>query len=403
VLLQRAAPKRAPSVSSSMTRPVPPSRQRVARLIAGVVLAATALVGGTSAAVAATSPTLVVTVLGGGTVTSTPAGVACPGRCTASFAPGTSVALTAAPKPGGNFLGWGGSCTGTGACTLRMSALKAVAAQFSPATNTSPPGPTNYVAAPGPYSGSFLSFFVSAEGNSILNVSKSYNALDCEPSGAVPQAGFAILQVPVQPNGAFSSKTTEHGVYNNSEATFTYTFAGRFEAATTTTPANATGTWREDFKMTSGTIASCTSGTKPFTATLYREPPFQRSDIKAGNYKGQFLSFSVAPGGNAILNISKSYNALSCEPSGAIPQADLTIGEVPVGADGSFSAKTSQTGVLNGVPTKVTYTFVGSFEGTTPFGTSTVAGIMREDIVPTSGPTTLCTTNNLFWRASLQP
>src|SRR5690348_8753210 len=49
---------------------------------------------------------------GTGTVSSTPAGIACGDTCTASFAEGTMVTLTAAPADDSQFTGWSGACTG---------------------------------------------------------------------------------------------------------------------------------------------------------------------------------------------------------------------------------------------------------------------------------------------------
>ncbi len=73
---------------------------------------------------------------GPGTVSSSSGGIACGGACSATYAPGTAVTLTATPDPGSAFLGWGGACTGTDAtCALTMDAVKAVTASFSaPAT-----------------------------------------------------------------------------------------------------------------------------------------------------------------------------------------------------------------------------------------------------------------------------
>ncbi len=59
---------------------------------------------------------------GAGTVTSSPAGIDCPGSCTASFPAGTAVVLTATPDSGSTFTGWSGGCTGTGTCSLTASA-----------------------------------------------------------------------------------------------------------------------------------------------------------------------------------------------------------------------------------------------------------------------------------------
>ncbi|HMC72657.1 MAG TPA: hypothetical protein VKJ07_26115, partial [Mycobacteriales bacterium] len=68
-----------------------------------------------------------VVVNGPGTVTSTPAGIACPGSCAATF--DGPVALTATPAAGAAFDGWSGACTGTGACTVTGDAT--VIASFS--------------------------------------------------------------------------------------------------------------------------------------------------------------------------------------------------------------------------------------------------------------------------------
>ena len=67
---------------------------------------------------------------GTGTVTSNPAGISCGATCSASFANGTLVSLTAAPAAGSTFNGWSGGCAGTGPCTLTMNAATAVTATF---------------------------------------------------------------------------------------------------------------------------------------------------------------------------------------------------------------------------------------------------------------------------------
>lgn len=57
-----------------------------------------------------------VTVSGPGTVTSSPAGVDCPGTCSGMFQ--RSVTLVAKPFKGAIFKGWTGACSGTGACVV---------------------------------------------------------------------------------------------------------------------------------------------------------------------------------------------------------------------------------------------------------------------------------------------
>jgi hypothetical protein len=68
---------------------------------------------------------------GTGTVTSSPAGIDCGATCSASYPDGTVVTLTASNAPGSVFTGWGGACSGTGACMVTMNAPKAVTATFT--------------------------------------------------------------------------------------------------------------------------------------------------------------------------------------------------------------------------------------------------------------------------------
>lgn len=55
-----------------------------------------------------------------GVITSSPAGITCPGTCDGYFAAGVQVTLTATPDPGHTFAGWTGDCSGTGTCVLDM-------------------------------------------------------------------------------------------------------------------------------------------------------------------------------------------------------------------------------------------------------------------------------------------
>lgn len=75
-----------------------------------------------------------------GVVTSSPAGIACGGTCSANFDPGTAVTLTATPDLGAVFTGWGGACSGTAPCTVTMDADRSVTATF--VTDLIPPSVT---------------------------------------------------------------------------------------------------------------------------------------------------------------------------------------------------------------------------------------------------------------------
>ncbi len=83
----------------------------------------------------AAAPTYQLTVTapptGSGTVTSMPAGINCPGTCTASFAQNTQVTLTATPAANYTFTSWGGACSGTKPCTLTIEANVTVSVRFT--------------------------------------------------------------------------------------------------------------------------------------------------------------------------------------------------------------------------------------------------------------------------------
>ncbi len=72
-----------------------------------------------------------------GTVTSSPAGISCSPTCTASFAAGTKVTLKPVAAKGAYFIGWSGSCKGTGLCTLTLNSNLATTATFNIAQTVS--------------------------------------------------------------------------------------------------------------------------------------------------------------------------------------------------------------------------------------------------------------------------
>jgi uncharacterized repeat protein (TIGR01451 family) len=86
---------------------------------------------------------------GTGTVTSSPAGIDCGTTCSASFADGTPVDLTAAPDVGSTFAGWSGDCIATGTCSVTLNADHAVTATFTAVDTDVPDAPTAVTASAG--------------------------------------------------------------------------------------------------------------------------------------------------------------------------------------------------------------------------------------------------------------
>jgi hypothetical protein len=73
---------------------------------------------------------ITVAVGGKGRVVSSPGGIACPGRCAASYPVGSHVVLRAIPPKGWRFLRWQGACTGTTRCAVDIAANTVVRATF---------------------------------------------------------------------------------------------------------------------------------------------------------------------------------------------------------------------------------------------------------------------------------
>jgi uncharacterized repeat protein (TIGR02543 family) len=77
---------------------------------------------------------------GTGNVVSVPAGISCGATCSASFAAGTSVVLTATADSGSSFTSWTGcDSTNTNQCTVTATGIKSISATFTlipPTTHT---------------------------------------------------------------------------------------------------------------------------------------------------------------------------------------------------------------------------------------------------------------------------
>ncbi|MEM7053371.1 MAG: hypothetical protein AAF446_02370, partial [Pseudomonadota bacterium] len=76
---------------------------------------------GASFQLSSVSLTVRMKCLGNGRVTSTPAGIDCTSDCSASFAVGSVVNLTAIPNADNVFQNWTGACSGSANCSVTMN------------------------------------------------------------------------------------------------------------------------------------------------------------------------------------------------------------------------------------------------------------------------------------------
>ena len=111
----------------------------------------------------------------------------------------------------------------------------------------------------------------------------------------------------------------------------------------------------------------------------------------------------MSSSGKAIQDVSVGNGglALGCVPSRSIPLQPLTISEVPLEEDGSFTAEGEQTGVIEGKAATFKYTFIGHLHTSDSSGSGAArfAGVLREDATFTNGSTFECTTGEDSWSA----
>jgi hypothetical protein len=125
-----------------------------------------ASVTGTGTTVAA--PTVTVNRTGSGTVTSTPAGIACGSTCSFTVPAGSQVTLAAAAASGSQFSGWTGPCTGTGSCSVTVNGDVTIGATFAAITY---PAPTLSTLAPASTAAGSTGFTLTLTGSNFVPVS----------------------------------------------------------------------------------------------------------------------------------------------------------------------------------------------------------------------------------------
>ena len=161
---------------------------RAAWLFAVAAVSAVVL-GSAPGSAQAPAPMLTVSVSGDGRVTSTPGGIDCGSDCSEPY----PRAATGAPQVvelhaiagAGQFEGWGEECSGTGGCSLTMTADKRVSARFTPPPPPPPPGSLTVMTTAG---GSVSGSGIACPGD----CAESYPAGTSVPLNAAAKPGFAF-------------------------------------------------------------------------------------------------------------------------------------------------------------------------------------------------------------------
>jgi uncharacterized protein (DUF2141 family) len=250
---------------------------------------------------------------GTGTVTSAPAGISCGADCTEPYSSGTVVTLTQAATAGSTFAGWSGACTGTGACSVTMSAAQSVTATFNLSSGTY----TLTVTKAGNGSGTVTSYPVGISCGA--DCSENYNA------------GTAVTIAQVVTAGS--------------------TFAGWSGACTGT-----------------GACSVTMSAAKSVTATFNLIPTYTLTVAKAGTGSGTVTSYPV--GISCGADCSENYNAGTAVTIAQVATAGSTFAGWSGACTGTgtcsvtMSAAKSVTATFSNATRLLTVTKAGDGTGT---------------------------------------
>ncbi len=319
---------------------------------------------------------------GSGIVRSNPSGIECGNACSAGFAAGTRVTLTAIPSGSASFAGWSGACSGTGPCEVVLNNDQTVNAEFTAVPQTalltvnksgngtvvSDPGGINCgnTCAANFASGSTVTLTATPAGGAtfsgwggacsgtgpcsvVMNGNQTVTAAFAPPSQVT-------LTVTTQGAGSGSVSSVPGGI-NNCTGTCTATFVVGTTVTLTANPSGGSSFAGWSGAGCSGTAACVVVLTSSQTVTATFDPPPSMSAlnvIKAGSGTGTVSS--TPPGINGC-----SDNCTAAFPNGTsvLLTANPSGGSTFVGWDGACSGAGSCTVVMNGNQT-VTATFAAS-------------------------------------------
>lgn len=258
-----------------------------------------------SATFAPSSYALSVTVSGSGTVSSSPSGINCGSACSQSYASGTSVTLTASAASGYSFSGWSGSgisCTGTGPCTVTMSAARNVIATFAALPTYAL---TVNVSGSGTVSSSPAGISCGAD------CSENYTSSTSVSLTATPASGYTFSGW----NGACSGTGT-CSVSMTSARTVTATFVS-----------SSSGTPTSTYLITWDAVSSSQlTGYKLYYSVL----PFTSGGVINAIDIGNTTSYSFNPNSAGLTIGTPVYFAISAVGSGGIESAMSSVASIVI-------------------------------------------------------------------------
>jgi hypothetical protein len=260
--------------------------------------------------------------------------------------------------------------------------------------SAAPPPAGSYSGYGGGYG---LTLYVSPDGAHLQDVTVN-TSLGCNPSKSFGDQ-LELRDVPIAADGSFDTTATQDAILFGTTATITYRFRGHVHGLTSGGVARLAGFLRETIAYDNGTAFTCTTDDKSWYANRDTQGT-QTGTAPPGSYSGYGggygLTFSVA--GTHLQNVSVP-TSIQCSPTKTFA-GQLSIADIAIAVDGSFSASTSQNGVVNGAAATFVFTFRGHFHGLSSSGVARMAGFLREDVHFDNGTAYSCSSNDQAWYAN---